>query len=307
MARLFESGEVCGGYRILRFLGSGGFAEVYEAVNASGAPRALKILTGQLPGAWLGARLDREVEALTRIEHVNVVRLYEAGIEDERVYLVLELILGSTLHRKLRSPGAPAPLGDIVRWVQKACEGVAEAHRVGIIHRDLKPANILVTPEGVVKVIDFGIAQLRTWSVPTDDHLLGTVLYMAPEQLFGRPSDARSDVYAMGVILYEALSGVHPLGISERDVTVFEALQAHMRAKPRPLSEVAPAMPSALVTLVHAALARDPDKRVPEMRALARALERVLAGLSPEQRASIPIPVPADITTKTSPLALTGS
>jgi serine/threonine-protein kinase len=307
MTQLFESGDVCGGYRILRFLGVGGFAEVYEAVNASGARRALKILTGQLPRALLGARLDREVEALTRVEHVNVERLYEAGIEDERVYLVLELILGSTLHRKIRSPGAPVSLGDIVRWLQKACEGVAEAHCVGIIHRDLRPANILVTPEGVVKVIDFGIAKLRTRSVPTDDHLVGTTLYMAPEQLWGRPSDARSDVYAMGVILYEALSGVHPLGLSEQSTTVFEALQAHMRAKPRPLREVAPAAPPGLAALVHMALARDPGARVPGMDALARALQRELAGLSAEQRASAPIPPPSDVMIKTSPLALTGS
>jgi eukaryotic-like serine/threonine-protein kinase len=307
VARLFQIGDVCGGYQVLRFLGAGGFAEVYEAVDASGAHRALKILAGQSPGARLGARLAREVEALARIEHVNVVRLYEAGVEDDRVYLVLELVLGSTLRRKLRGPDGPVPLGEVVRWVQKACEGVAEAHRVGVIHRDLKPANILVTPEGVVKVIDFGIAKLRSWSAPSNDHLVGTALYMAPELLYGQASDARSDVYAMGVILYEALSGAHPLGLSEGDATLFKVLQAHMEADPRPIREIAPAVPPALAALVHAALARDPDRRVHGMAALARELEHELAELSTEERVSAPALAPADITMKTSPLAMTSS
>ena len=307
MAPIFQSGDVCGGYEILRLLGAGGFGEVYEAVDASGARRALKILVGPSQGAQLGARLVREVEALARIEHVNVVRLYHAGVEDDRVFLVLELVLGSTLRRKLRGPDGPPSLGDIVRWMQNACEGVAEAHRVGVIHRDLKPANILVTPEGVVKVIDFGIAKLRSYRSSSNDHLIGTALYMAPELLHGQPSDTRSDVYAMGVILYEALSGVHPLGLDEASATLFDVLEHYAQGEIRPLREVAPTVPPGLATLVHLALARSPRKRVLGMGALARALEQELAGLSSEVRASTPTPPPIDQPIKTSPLAMTGA
>ncbi len=278
MERLFQLGDVCAGHRILRLLGAGGFSEVYEAVDPAGNLRALKILRASTPGASLGALLIREVEALARIEHANVVQVHEAGLEDDRVYLVLELVEGVTLRDKLADPYTP--LHDIVRWLQQACEGVAEAHRVGVIHRDLKPANILLTASGVVKVIDFGIAKLRTYSVPTD-HLLGTALYMAPEQIQARPSDARADVYTMGVILYEALAGAHPLGRTDEGASVFEVFQAHLLCTPTPLREAAPDVPDALAVLVHRALAKDPARRVPTMRALADGLRRILATLPP--------------------------
>ena len=161
MERLFQSGDLCGGLRIVGFLGAGGFSEVYDAVDAGGARRALKILRSPAGGASLGASFAAEVEALTRIEHVNVVQVHETGIEEDRVYLVLELVLGVTLGHKMGDPYALAPVDDVVRWIRQACEGVAEAHRVGVIHRDLKPANILVTASGLVKVIDFGVAKLR--------------------------------------------------------------------------------------------------------------------------------------------------
>jgi eukaryotic-like serine/threonine-protein kinase len=288
MGRVFEIGEVCGGHQILRVLGAGGFSDVYEAVDAAGARRALKILHDQAPGAHLGARLAREVEALTRIEHVNVVQVHEAGIEDDRVYLVLELVEGVTLRDKLGDPYVLAAIEDIVRWMQQACEGVAEAHRAGVIHGDLKPANILVTASSQVKVIDFGIATLRSWNVSSSEQLVGTALYMAPEQLQGRPGDATSDVYAMGTILYEGLAGVHPLGLDEEEGTVFTVFQAQLLDDPLPLSQAAPDVPADLAALVHRALAKDPARRVPTMQALADGLAAVLAALPDEPRISAP-------------------
>jgi serine/threonine protein kinase len=289
MVRVFQPGDGLGGYRIARLLGAGGFAEVYEAVDRAGVRRALKVLNADVSrGARIRAGLAREADALASIEHVNVVRFYEAGIEEDLVYLVLELVDGVTLAEKMSDPFALAPLEDVVRWVHQACEGVAEAHRAGVIHRDLKPANILVTPSGVVKVIDFGIAKLRSWSsASTGEHLVGTALYMAPEQLHAQPADARADVYSMGVILYEALAGIHPLELPGGASTVFQVFQQHLVGEPRPLRDVAPEVPVGLAALVHEALAKDPSRRLPSMQALAEGLQGVLASMIEERRAEV--------------------
>jgi eukaryotic-like serine/threonine-protein kinase len=286
---LFQPGDGLGGYRLTRLLGAGGFAEVYEAIDRAGERRALKVLKpAATHTAQIRAGLAREAAALTNIEHANVVRLYEAGIEEEYVYLVLEMVEGVTLADKIADPLTLAPIEDVVRWIHQASEGVAEAHRQGVIHRDLKPANILVTQADIVKVIDFGIAQLRTWSSgPHQENVLGTALYMAPEQLHALPSDARADVYAMGVILYEALSGAHPLGIQGAAPTVFQVFQQHLLGEPRALRDVAPDVPPELADIVHRALAKDPARRTPSMRALADGLGEILGRIRRERRASV--------------------
>jgi len=296
MASLFQPGDGLGGYRIARLLGAGGFAEVYEAIDPAGVRRAFKVLApGTTHGAKVRAGLAREAEALARIEHVNVVQFYEAGIEEDCVYLVLEMVEGATLGEKLGDPVTVASLEDVVEWVHQACEGIAEAHAVGVIHRDLKPANILVTPSGVVKVIDFGIAALRSWSTSSASHLAGTALYMAPELLHGQPCHAGVDVYAMGVILYEALAGTHPLDLAPDAATVFAVYQQHLLGEPRPLGELAPDVPASLAALIHQALAKDPERRLPSMRALADGLRDALAEMLANpvvaaRRASNPFP-----------------
>ncbi len=297
MASLFQPGDGLGGHHIVRLLGAGGFAEVYEAVDAAGTRRALKVLAPEgMRGSSVRAGLAREAQALLRIEHPNVVQLFEAGIEEDRVYLVLEMVEGRTLGEKLGDPLTVAALEDVVEWVYQACEGVAEAHEVGVIHRDLKPANILVTPSGVVKVIDFGVAALRSWTTSSASNLNGTALYMAPEVLHGQPSHAGVDVYAMGVILYEALTGTHPLELAPEEATVFAVFQQHLLlAEPRPIRDLAPDVPVSLAALIHEALAKDPQRRLPTMRALADGLRDSLAEMLANpvvaaRRASNPFP-----------------
>src|SRR6185436_14695565 len=165
---LLKPGDVVGGCEVIRLVGAGGFAQVYEVQDRTGARRALKVLDADAEvRPKLRARLAQEGSALAMIEHVNVVRLFDAGMDDERIYLLLELVSGRNLREALRDHGGKPPADVVLRWMRQAAEGVAEAHRIGVIHRDLKPENLLVTASDVVKVIDFGIAKLTGWGVKT--------------------------------------------------------------------------------------------------------------------------------------------
>jgi serine/threonine-protein kinase len=221
---------------------------VYEVKDRDGAPRALKILDADHEEKpKMRARLAQEATALAMLNHANVVRLYDAGVDDDRIYIVLELVDGKSLHEITRA-GRP-PTVALVRWIHQAAEGVAEAHRRGIVHRDLKPENLLIDAQGVVKVIDFGVAKLHGWGVKTTaEQKLGTALYMSPEQIKNQPPDPRMDVYALGLILYEALAGVHP--IVPQPANVFQICHAQLHDRARPLLEAVPAVPPELAAAV---------------------------------------------------------
>jgi serine/threonine-protein kinase len=207
-------------------------------------------------------------------------------MDDERVYLILELVSGRNLREALKEHGGRPPADTVLRWMRQAAEGVAEAHRIGVIHRDLKPENLLVTPADVLKVIDFGIAKLTGWGVKTShEQRVGTALYMSPEQIQNKAPDARMDVYALGVITYEALAGVHP--IVREPATVFQICALQLGHEPRPLAEVAPGLPPSLCAAVDRALVKDPDKRLPSVRAFAEALHEAVLGLGEDRRAAL--------------------
>jgi serine/threonine-protein kinase len=291
---LFAPGDVCGNHEIVRLLGAGGFAQVYEVVDSGGDRRALKIIAAS-PGIEpkLHARLAQEGAALSMIEHVNVVRLYGAGLHGAHVWLLLELIEGRSLRERLGADGVRPSLETVVRWARQACEGVAEAHRVGVVHRDLKPENILVTPSDLVKVIDFGIAKLGAWGVKTThEQRVGTALYMSPEQVHGRPPDPRMDVYAMGIILYEALAHVHP--IVPGPASIFDVCVRQLVFRPEPLAKTAPHVPADLAAVVDRAIEKDPNARFPSMRAMSAALHQALLSLTAERRAAVEHILPAN-------------
>jgi serine/threonine protein kinase len=269
-------GDVCGGHRVVRLLGKGGFAQVYEVVGPDGARRALKILDAEAEARpKVRARLAQEGAALTVLDHANVVRLYDAGVDGERIYLVLELVDGKNLRQALQARPA---VETIVRWLRQAADGVGEAHRRGIVHRDLKPENLLVTPQDIVKVIDFGIAKLAGWGVKTtQEQKLGTALYMSPEQIQGKPPDARMDVYALGLILYEALAGAHP--VVPTPTSVYQICALQLGHRPRSLLEVVPALPPELAAVADRAIEKDPSRRLPDMRAFVEGLHAGLLRL----------------------------
>ena len=302
----------------MRLVGAGGFAQVYEARGPSGARAALKLLaTSAEARPKLRARLEQEGALLARIAHPHVVRLLGSGFCGDRVYLLLELVEGRNLRHAASRRNEAAT---IARWIREAAEGVAEAHRLGIVHRDLKPENLLVTAQGQVKVIDFGIAKLSSLGVRTSaEQRLGTALYMAPEQIQGAAPDPRMDVYALGLVLYEALTGAHPLVVGE--ASVFEICACQLHRLPRPFAEAAPWAPPALATLIDRAVEKDPGRRLPSMRALADGLAEVIPALaalgaeaaSPDEvTAEIPTPAtgidgPREGVTTTAPLSRTGA
>jgi non-specific serine/threonine protein kinase len=277
-----------GKYRIEALVGSGGMGEVYSATQLNlHRPVALKLMRGSLladPAAR--ARFEREARAVARLSHPNLVTVHDLGVApDLGAYIVMEYVAGRSLRQELDARGR-LPAGDAVALVRQVCAGVAAAHASGVLHRDLKPENILLEGEGgagLAKVVDFGIAKLvegggGTGEVVTQEGVvLGTPTYMAPEQCRGEAADARTDVYALGCVLYELLTGAPPfLGPTSAAV-----LARHL-ADPAPVEPLRRAgVGAGLEAAVARALAKAPDARFVSAGELSAALEPALAGAAP--------------------------
>ncbi|MBE7452438.1 MAG: serine/threonine protein kinase [Kofleriaceae bacterium] len=253
-----------GPYRIVRLVGAGGWSTVYEVTGPDGAALALKRLTAELAPAAL-ARFRREVESLRRIDHPGVLRLVDAGVDDAGApYLVTPLVVGTSL-RELIERAAPAGVGveAAVAIVLGAAEAVAAIHAAALVHRDLKPEHLLVTPAGEVVVIDLGLALGPEHSRHTaEDTVTGSVPYMAPEQIDDRAPSAASDVWALGVVLHEAIAGRRPFARARQS----EEVAAILAGRAPALDEVAPRCPAALARLVASCLAAAPAQRPPTRR-----------------------------------------
>lgn len=230
-------GSVLGGkYRILRKIGSGGIGAVYAAEHvALGSQVAIKVLRGAAAlDASEIARLRREAQVQVSIEHPNVIRTIDLDqMPDGSIYVVMELLRGKSLAEMLRK-GGHIPAEDAVPWFLQVCRGLYAAHRMGVVHRDLKPGNIFICDDGSVKVLDFGMSKLASAEALTEEgYTLGTPEYMSPEQCIGAPVEPRSDLYAFGVLMYEALTGDIPIQARTRR----ELLELHQRAIPAPMRE----------------------------------------------------------------------
>jgi eukaryotic-like serine/threonine-protein kinase len=265
------NGRRIGNYLIGAELARGGMGVVYRGRHVS-LPRdvVVKVInTGGLTGeasAGLRARFRREAYIQCQLDHPHIVRVYEFFADDEDCFLVMEYVPGSSLRELLKQRGA-LPASEAAALASAALEGLHHAHTfrytvdgatgVGIVHRDVKPANILVDPAGHVKLTDFGIAKLQSGGELTrTGGSPGTAEYMAPEQILGRPVDARTDVYGMGISLYQVLSGNVPFRRTSPS-SDFDVLRAHVEAEPPPLRDV----PAALAEVVYRAIAKDPADR----------------------------------------------
>jgi serine/threonine-protein kinase len=282
-----ESGTRFGKYIIVRLLGSGRDAEVYEVVAPNGARRALKIARPEAPlGSKPQARVAQEAGAVATIEHIHVVRFYDAGVEDGRVWMELELVDGLDLMRLCATAGGALAVDRAVRIVRQCAEGLIEAHEQGIVHRDLKPKSILVTHDDLAKVAGFNRAKVPAPSVrTTGDHDLSAALHTAPELMENRAAEPRSDVYSLATILYEIIAGHNPFALGGANVMLICKRQLFWN--PPPLASLSTAerpIPDDLSALLEQALSKDPARR-PSMRAFADTLGVVLARLDAPRRA----------------------
>ncbi|MGA3027802.1 MAG: serine/threonine-protein kinase [Bryobacteraceae bacterium] len=259
------------GYQILEKLGEGGMGVVYRAVDLSlDRVVALKALTAELAkNPELEQRFRAEARAQASLNHVNLATLYAFLVENGAAWMVMEFIEGETFASMIRRRG-PIPSQEAVPLFRQALLGLGYAHRMGIVHRDIKPGNIMLNREGIVKVMDFGIAKvLGNRSMTRTGTQMGTAWYMAPEQVLNRGVDIRSDIYALGVTLYEMLSGRVPFE-SDSD---YQVMADHVNTPPPPPTQFYPYIPQGVVNAVLKALAKDPNARFQTTEEFGAALE----------------------------------
>jgi tRNA A-37 threonylcarbamoyl transferase component Bud32 len=280
-------------YRIEATIGRGGFGHVYRArEQLTGETVAIKELVPELvDDPQMVQRFIQEARATLRLTHPNIARTYNIFRDGDTYYLAMEYLAGGSLASRLsRKPGASLPVDEAVRIVGDLCTGLEYAHRQGVVHCDLKPANVLFDAHGTVRLADFGVAhvseQLMTRRVHTGTGMaMGTVRYMAPEQLEGVRDDPRVDIYALGALLYEMLAG-RPYLDFETETTPAAQMRNIQRIQsqpPRPLKAVNPAVPEWLAQVVEQALSKAPGERFATAAALGGALR------SPALRQSRPV------------------
>ena len=258
-------------YRVIKRLGSGGMADVYCAEDQQlGRRVALKILHRRFAeDEQFVERFRREASSAAGLSHPNIVAIFDRGEWDGTYYIAMEFVEGRTLKEIIREKG-PAPPEAAADLTLQILRAARYAHRHGVVHRDIKPHNVLIDQDGRARVADFGIARAGTSDITETGSVMGTAQYLSPEQAQGRPVDARSDLYSIGIVLYELLTGQVPFD-AESPVTV--ALM-QVSEPPLPPRELIPAIPPGLESVVLRALEKDPDRRYENADSFIEALER---------------------------------
>src|SRR5690242_13721062 len=265
-----------GRYKIVRKLGTGGMADVYLAEDQElGRRVAIKILNDRhAADDSFVERFRREAKNAAGLSHPNIVSVYDRGTAEGTYYIAMEYLDGRSLKELIVSRG-PAPVKTSVEYARQVLAAVGFAHRHGIVHRDIKPHNVLVGPEGRLKVTDFGIARSGASQMTEVGSIIGTAQYLSPEQARGAPVDQTSDLYSVGVVLYEMLTGRVPF----TGDTPLEIAMKHLSEVPVPPSELRPEVPHDLDSVVLRALAKDPADRYQSAEEMDADLARVAEGL----------------------------
>ncbi len=266
--------ERIGRYIDLHILGRGGMGAVYRGYDPElDRPVAVKVMLHSTPD--FVARFRREAQAIARLTHGNVVQVFDFGVDTENnPYFVMELVEGTPLDALLKDRGR-LPTADAIEIARQSALGLAAAHRAGIIHRDVKPSNLIVDARGGVKIVDFGIARASSGAqLTTAASLMGTPGYMSPEQAQGKPVDLRADIYALGLTLFEMVSGTAPFHADDPIALVVMNMQEPLPdLRARPLG-----LPEELIALIEQMAQKDPNARVQSCDAVVRALEVMQGG-----------------------------
>jgi eukaryotic-like serine/threonine-protein kinase len=279
---MLDAGTLLGPYEIVAPIGAGGMGEVYRARDTRlGREVAVKIVHARFASdPEQLRRFEQEARAASLLTHPNILVVHDLGTHDGSPYIVSELLAGESLREKL---GAPLPPRKALEYAVQIAHGLAAAHEQGIVHRDLKPENVFVTRDGRIKILDFGVAKLTERAQPSESltravtaaggtepgMIVGTVGYMSPEQVLGKPVDARSDIFALGVVLYEMLAGQRPF----RKDSAPETMAAILREEPAELTATNAAVPLGVDRIARHCLEKEPSNRFQSARDVAFALE----------------------------------
>jgi len=254
----FEAGQRVGDYEVVRVLGTGGLGEVYEVRHAiSQRAEAMKILLpDQRATAEMGERFRREIQMLGALSHPHIASLHNAFYHDGQLIMVMELVSGETL--RATSTRTLLSVPHVLHYARQILSALDYAHTRGVVHRDIKPSNIMITAEDEIKLLDFGIAiSDRSSDLTAPGFIVGSITYMSPEQIAGDKATARSDIYAVGVTLYEILTGRLPVS----GTTNFEIMRAHLTDRPAAPDSLNPRLPSILSNAILKSLEKKPEDR----------------------------------------------
>jgi predicted Ser/Thr protein kinase len=272
----FAPGQIVGDYEVLETLGAGGMGKVYKVRNTiSERVEAMKVLLANLDEhPELVDRFGREIKVTASLEHPNIAGLRTALRIENQMAMVVEYVEGSGLDKLMKA--GRLPLGQVIDVAHQALAALAYAHSRGVVHRDIKPGNIMLTADGRVKLMDFGIARMASdRQLTKTGQLVGSLYYMSPEQVEGKTPDARSDLYSLGVTLYEMATGRKPFeGDSE-----YSIMAGHLNETPRPPVELDPSLPASLNEVILLAMAKDPGARFQSAEAFGNALASIAGSM----------------------------
>jgi eukaryotic-like serine/threonine-protein kinase len=253
-----EPKQRIGDYEVIEQLGRGGMGSVYRVRSLiSDRVEAMKVLLPDFVGRQdLAARFEREIKVLAALDHPNIAQLRTALKLDNQLVMIMEFVEGQSLAERVKQ--GPIPTSEALAYIDQVLDALTYAHAQGVIHRDIKPANMMLTPEGVVKLTDFGVARSRNYEALTaTGTTTGSLAYMSPEQINGGAVDARSDLYSLGISLYEMVTGRRPF----RANSDFEMMSAQLKEQPRPPIELRSDLSPQLNEIILRALAKNPIER----------------------------------------------